>query len=122
VSSRVLDTWKSTALERLTEDGADDGSSTDKLIRFGQMVQNDAADPALRSWAQAEPSVAKTLAEVDRARMTRLEALMGDIGISNDDFSKAAYGALIGLKQTHLDDGDGLVAFAALIDLVLALK
>ncbi len=118
----LLETWKTSALARLTEDGADDGSSTDKLIRFGQTIQGDAADPALRAWAQADETVAATLAEVDTARMARLQALMADIGISNDDFSKAAFGALIGLKQTHLDDGDGLVAYAALIDLVLALK
>lgn len=118
----LLDTWKGRALARLTEDGADDGSSTDKLIRFGQIVQGDVPDPAMRAWAKADKSVARTLAEVDTARLVRLERLMAEIGLTNDDFSKAAYGALIGLKQTHLDDGAGLVAYAALIDTVLALE
>ena len=116
----LLDEWKSRVLATMDEDARMDGSSTDKLIRFGQSVQGDTAGPSLRAWAQAEPSVAKVLAEVDKARLKRLEALMRDIGIRNEEFCKAAFGTLIGLQQTHLDDGDGLVAYAALIDVVLA--
>ena len=74
----------------------------------------------MRAWAQADASVASVLAEVDGARIARLTDLMRAIGLKNEDFSKAAFGALIGLQQTHLDDGDGLVAYAALIDVVLA--
>ena len=116
----LLDEWKSRTLTVLAEDAKADGSSTDKLIRFGQNVQADVAGPALRAWPQADASVAKALAKVDKARIKRLSELMGAIGIDNEDFSKAAFGTLIGLQQTHLDDGDGLVAFAALIDVVLA--
>ena len=54
--------------------------------------------------------------------MKRLISLMDAIGVRNEDFSKAAYGALVGLKQMNDDDGDALVAFAALVDLVMALK
>ncbi len=117
----LLQEWKAGALATLAADGEMDGSTTDKLIRFGQSVQGDTAGPALRAWAQGDASVAKALADVDTARMERLSALMGDMGIKNEDFAKAAFGTLIGLQQTHLDDGDGLVAYAALIDVVLAL-
>ena len=116
----LLEEWKARTMATLAEDDAIDGSSTDKLIRFGQSVQADVAGPALRAWAQADASVAKVLAQVDAARIARLTDLMRTIGIKNEDFSKAAFGTLIGLQQTHLDDGDGLVAYAALIDVVLA--
>lgn len=116
----LLDEWKARTLAILAEDAKAGGSSTDKLIRFGQSVQSDVAGPALRAWAQADASVGKVLADVDSKRITRLTELMQTIGIRNEDFSKAAFGALIGLQQTHLDDGDGLVAYAALIDVVLA--
>ncbi|MEM6372531.1 MAG: TetR/AcrR family transcriptional regulator [Pseudomonadota bacterium] len=118
----LLSEWKDRALAQLTEDAAMDGSDTDKMIRFGQSVQEDAAGPALRAWAQSDKSVAKTIAAVDAARLKRLVALMKGIGVSNEDFAKAAYGALVGLKQMDDDDGDALVAFAALVDLVMALK
>jgi len=118
----LLDAWKARALQTLADDAAQDGTPTDKMIRFGQSVQEDVAGPALRAWAQADTSVAKALAEVDAARLKRLTALMDDIGVANADFSKAAYGALVGLKQMNSDDGDALVAFAALVDLVMALK
>jgi AcrR family transcriptional regulator len=118
----LLADWKSRALEQLSEDAAMDGSATDKMIRFGQNVQNDTPGPALRAWAQADVSVASALEEVDQARLARLIDLMNEIGITNDDFAKAAYGALVGLKQMRSDDGEALVAFAALVDLVLELK
>lgn len=118
----LLAEWKQRTRARLADDAALGGTQTDKLIRFGQSVQTDAAGPALRAWAQADTAVAATLSDIDAARMDRLISLLADIGITNDDFAKAAYGSLVGLQQMHMDDGDALVAYAALIDLVLALK
>ena len=118
----LLAEWKARALATLAEDSARDGSATDKMIRFGQSVQEDIAGPALRAWAQQDKAVAKALNEVDAARLKRLTALMSDIDVTNEEFAKAAYGALVGLKQMNDKDGDALVAFAALVDLVMALK
>ena len=118
----LLAEWKSRALAILAEDSATDGTATDKMIRFGQSVQEDTAGPALRAWAQQDKAVAKALKEVDAARLARLTALMSDIDVTNEEFAKAAYGALVGLKQMNDKDGDALVAFAALVDLVMALK
>lgn len=118
----LLAQWKESTLSQLAEDADMDGSDTDKMIRFGQSVQEDAAGPALRAWAHADASVAKTVAAVDDARLERLMTLMKGIGVTNKDFALAAYGALVGLKQMHRADDDGLVAFAALVDLVMALK
>ncbi|WP_299621184.1 TetR/AcrR family transcriptional regulator [uncultured Tateyamaria sp.] len=120
--AELLAQWKAGVLDQLETDARQDGSSTDKMIRFGQSVQSDAAGPALRAWAQSDAKVSAVLAEVDEARMARLLALLSEIGITNDDFAKAAYGSLVGLQQMHMDDGDALVAYATLVDLVLALK
>lgn len=118
----LLAEWKERAMAQLAEDAEMEGSDTDRMIRFGQSVQGDTAGPALRAWAQADKSVAKTIEAVDAARLKQLIGLMKSIGVSNDDFAKAAYGALVGLKQMKTDDGDALVSFAALVDLVMALK
>ncbi|WP_299146905.1 TetR/AcrR family transcriptional regulator [uncultured Tateyamaria sp.] len=118
----ILAHWKDHAMAELKAEAAMDGTPTDKMIRFGQNVQNDTAGPALRAWAHADAAVKAAVRDVDSARMTRLVALMSDIGVTNDDFTKAAYGALVGLKQMNSDDGEALVAFAALVDLVMALK
>jgi AcrR family transcriptional regulator len=118
----LLAEWKQRTLANLADEETLDGTPTDKLIRFGQNVQTDLAGPALRAWAHSDAAVAKTVSQVDTARMDRLTNLLATIGITNDDFAKAAYGALVGLQQMHMDDGNALVAYAALIDLVLALK
>lgn len=116
----VLETWARRVEDTMAEDRAAGGTATDKLIRFGQGVQGDAAGPSMRAWAQSDRSAVKTLAKVDKARIARLKSLMSDIGITNDDFVNAAYGSLIGLQQTHIDESDALVAYAALVDVVLA--
>lgn len=118
----LVSEWKDRALAQLAHDVGLGGSDADKMIRFGQSVQDDSAGPALRAWAQSDASVAKAIAKVDAARLKHLTRLMSDIGISNEDFALAAYGSLVGLKQMHNEDGDALVAFAALVDLVMALK
>lgn len=118
----LLAHWKATALSSLTALDDEEGSTAERLIALGQSIQNDPADAALRAWAQSSATVQKTLADVDAARMDRLGKLMKELGNSNEDFAKAAYGSLIGLRQMKMDDGEALIAFAALIDLVLALN
>ncbi|MDB2578718.1 TetR/AcrR family transcriptional regulator [Tateyamaria sp.] len=118
----LLDTWQARVLNKMRADVNLEGSPTDKLIRFGQMVQFDIAGPALRAWAQTNQAVASTLADVDKARMERLSQLLAEVGITNGDFAKAAYGTLVGLQQIQMDDGDALVAYATLVDLAMALE
>ena len=118
----VLAHWKDGALGAAAALKDAEGSEAERLIQLGQAVQSDSADAALRAWGQSNPLVAQTVADVDAARMAYLGQLMSDMGTSNDDFAKAAYGALVGLRQMKMDDGDALVAYASLIDLVLALQ
>lgn len=118
----VLSEWKSRALATLENDAKSKDSTTDKLIRFGQSVQADVAGPALRAWALENSDVRDALAEVDSARTERLVSLLAELDITNDEFASAAYGALVGQQQMNVDDGDALVAYATLIDMVLAVK
>ena len=118
----VLAHWKDGALTAAAALKDADGSAAERLIQLGQTVQNDSADAALRAWGQSNPLVEQSVADVDAVRMAQLGALLTEMGTSNDDFAKAAYGALVGLRQMKMDDGDALVAYASLIDLVLALQ
>lgn len=116
----LLEHWKQLALADLQAlDGAG-GTVAERLIAFGQSVQRNAADAALRAWGQSDPSVMAVVSDVDQARLEELSRLMRKLGNSNQDFARAAYGALIGLKQTSFDDSDALVAFASLIDVVVS--
>ena len=118
----VLDQWKSQALAELKKLDDADGTPAEQLIALGQTVQGDPVDAALRSWSQGDANVRQTLADVDKARMERLATLMKAMGNDSKEFSTAAYGSLVGLRQMQMDDGEALIAFAALIDLVLSLK
>ena len=116
----VLDQWKQGALGALEKLADSDGSPAEQLIQLGQTVQQDPVDAALRAWSQSDADVLHTLAEVDSARLARLSTLMKDMGNDSKEFATAAYGSLVGLRQMKTDDGEALLAFAALIDLVLS--
>ncbi len=118
----LISHWKETALREADAFKDADGTAAERLIQLGQAVQSDSADAALRAWGQSNGSVADAVADVDAARMTHLAALLAEMGTSNDDFAKAAYGALVGLRQMKMEDGEALMAYASLIDLVLALQ
>lgn len=118
----VLEHWKETALAGAEALREADGSPAERLIQLGQLVQGDSADAALRAWGQSEAHVAQTVADVDAARMAHLKGLLDEMGVSNEDFAKAAYGALVGLRQMQMADDEALIAYAALIDLVLSLQ
>lgn len=118
----VLEQWKASALASLDDVSQADGTPAEKLIQLGQAVQGDPVDAALRSWGQADTNVQQTLADVDAARMATLTKLMKDMGNNSKEFATAAYGSLVGLRQMQMDDGEALLAFAALIDLALSVK
>lgn len=118
----LLAQWKEDAIGQMEAlDGAE-GSPAERLIQLGQAVQGDAADAPLRAWAQSDANVKQTLADVDKLRMARLGKLMKEMGNDSPEFATAAYGSLVGLRQMQMDDGEALIAFASLIDLVLSLK
>ncbi len=118
----LLAHWKTEATTKAEALDDAEGTSAERMISLGQTVQSDATDAALRAWAQSDKAVLQTVADVDAVRMRKLAALMKEMGNTNPDFAKAAYGSLVGLRQMKMDDGEALIAFAALIDLVLALK
>jgi len=120
--SALLEYWQTDALAKLAALDEVTGTAAERVIALGQSIQSDAADPALRAWSQSEPSVLNVVGAVDTARMTKLSALMTEMGNDNPDFTKAAYGSLVGLRQMQMDDGEALIAFAALVDLVLSLN
>ena len=116
----LLDHWKTGAMESLDGLKEADGSTAERLIQLGQSVQSDSADPALRAWAQSNDKARKKVSEVDDLRMKQLGVLMTELGNDNEDFAKAAYGSLVGLRQMETDDGAALIAFASLVDMVLS--
>lgn len=118
----LLDHWKAEATAKAEALDDAEGTAAERMIGLGQAVQSDPTDAALRAWGQSNKSVLQTVADVDAVRMRKLAALMKEMGNTNPDFAKAAYGSLVGLRQMKMDDGEALIAFASLIDLVLALK
>lgn len=117
----VVKQWQSHAFSGVLQALEQNGTAEHRLRRFGKDVLGNQQDPAMRAWARADASVAKAVAQVDAERLKYVTALLGKIGISNDDFARSCLAALVGLpavsKKTHAAS-----AFDTLVDLVLALK
>lgn len=79
-------------------------------------------EPAIRAWAKSHPGAAEAVARVDARRLTRLEELLGEVGIGNREMARILYGAALGMREMRGDADDGPEAVATLVDLVLALR
>lgn len=76
------------------------------------------ADLAMRAWANENATARETVKAVDDMRLEELAKTLRHIGIANPDFSRAIYGAMIGLNS--LPDGNREVNAAALSSLLAA--
>lgn len=80
------------------------------------------ADLAMRAWANENATARATVKAVDDMRLDELAKTLRQIGIANPDFSRAIYGAMIGLNS--LPDGNrdaNAEALSSLLAAVVAL-
>ena len=115
--------WRKAALAGILSQLEAQGPVAERLHGFGRAVLQDTAAPAMRAWAQSDEAVAHAVATVDAERLQYISTLLNALGVTNPNFARAAYGALIGmpLLKTQAED-DAFNAYAALIDLVMALR
>jgi len=116
----LLRQWHSQALAEVVARLSDDGPPDARLRSFGRGILNSPNEAALRLWAQSDPIVAASLAEVDAERATYLDHLLRQLDLRNPAFGQAVLAALIGLPQLQTQ-ADTIAAFDALIDTIVAL-
>lgn len=116
----LLRHWHTQALsdvmDQLTADGAPDA----RLRTFGRSILDSPTETALRVWARSDKTVAASLREVDAERLTYLNHLLKQFGLSNPAFGEAILGSLIGLPQIDPSKSSH-DAFDALVDTIVAL-
>lgn len=117
----VIQKWQSEAFARVVEALSEEGNPDERLRRFGKSVIKDRHDFAVRTWARNNKMAAFAVSQVDAERLTYITSLLGQLGVTNEDFSRSCLGAVIGLPQLGTKKS-AESSFEALIDLVLALK
>ncbi|WP_300033746.1 TetR/AcrR family transcriptional regulator [uncultured Roseobacter sp.] len=117
----VIRDWQSRAFADVVNALAEDGSAEQRLRRFGKRMLADRQDPALRTWARSDKSVARAIAQVDAERLTYLGNVLKQLGITNPEFAQSTLAALIGLPQIGGKTRPAR-AFETLTDLVVALQ
>ncbi len=117
----VATDWQTRAFDDVVRALAETGTAEQRLRRFGQTVLADPHDPAMRAWAQTDKAIAKIVAQVDAERMTYMQNLLRQVGLTNADFAASCLGALVGMKQLPgvKKPSD---SYDTLIDMVLALQ
>jgi AcrR family transcriptional regulator len=128
--ARMLSFWHDRAFTAITDMLAQEDSPTARLYRLGELATSvtaeaggDAAEPAIRAWAQSDADAAKVVAEIDARRLAYLRDLLGELGLSNPDFARLIYGAYIGMGTLSAVDGeDNSAAMSTLMAALLALQ
>lgn len=80
------------------------------------------AEPAIRAWSRESKAVAAAVARVDAQRLTYVQNILADIGLTNPDIARMYYGAYVGMTDLSTRDGENNTsALENLADLILAL-
>lgn len=120
----LLEAWKEAAI---TEIDSQVGTASTEVAQLRSLAQAfaapDAAEPAMRSWAQSNDEARATIDAVDDARLNRLMSLLSETGIDNPEMARILYASAIGMTTLgNASPADHLSAIGSLVDLVLALR
>lgn len=117
----VVQHWQAKAFSEVVDALAQDGQPDDRLRRFGKLVLSNREEAAMRAWAHSDKTAAKAVKQVDAERLKFFNALLGQLGVTNEGFARSCVAALIGLPNLG-SKTTAQSSYEALIDLVLALK
>lgn len=129
--SAMLDLWADQATSHIPAALDAEPTPVAKLRRLSQIVAAHRSeslggvklDAAIRAWSRANPVVADRLAHVDGQRLSVLEKLLDETGITNPEWARIIYAADIGMEDLSArDTKDNTNAMGSLVDLVLALR
>ena len=77
----------------------------------------------MRAWARTDATAKATLEDIDARRLTHLEDVLKQIGVTNPDIARLLYAARIGMGELGpADEKRNHEALDTLVDLVLALR
>lgn len=80
-------------------------------------------EPAIRAWSRSDAKVAQMVLQIDEHRLSYLTKMLGEIGITNPEFARLIYAALIGLEDLSSRDAQKHAGpMGTLIDLILSLE
>ncbi|MEO1138018.1 MAG: TetR/AcrR family transcriptional regulator [Pseudomonadota bacterium] len=120
----LLTAWQTETIAQI-DDQAGDGSTPVAHLRSltQAFAAPDAAEPAIRSWAQSDDGARMAVDAVDDTRLERLQSLLSDTGIDNPEMARILYSAAVGMTTLgNASPGDHLSAIGSMVDLVLALR
>lgn len=128
--ARMADYWLTHAYAEVARQVDAGGTPIERLHMLGEISTTPdeayggvAAEPAIRAWAQSNPTVANAVAEIDAKRLTYLTGLLAELGLTNPDFARIIYGAYIGMDTLSATDGvKNVGAMSTLMAAILALQ
>lgn len=122
--SALLAAWQQDMTDRLPSLMGDAATDVARLRNLAQaFAAPDAAEPALRAWAQSNDSARAAIDAVDAARLDQIQTLLSAIGIDNPEMARILYSAAIGMTTLgNASPADHLGAIGSLVDLIIALR
>lgn len=123
--TRLSGYWERSAVAALTQAVNTGATPTERLHRIAAIMVPDeaaASEPAIRAWAQENHTVANAVAEVDSARLAYIHTVLEGLGLTNPDFARLLYGALLGMQVLPGGAAQNDSALSTLTAALLALQ
>ena len=126
----MLSYWEQQAFTGIV-DALSDIENPTKRLRMLSMIASKphedvgglSAETALRAWGRSAPFVSEAIARVDAKRESYLAELLAELDVTNSDYARVLYAALVGLGDLSSRDAQPVAPpFETLIDTILALR
>ncbi|WP_299424977.1 TetR/AcrR family transcriptional regulator [uncultured Shimia sp.] len=126
----MMETWETRAYAEIVTLLEQQGTAVRKLRELAQIAAAGAPEdfggmafePSIRAWAREDPDVARAVSQVDAKRMSYVQDLFDDIGLTNPELTRVLYAAFVGMEELSSHDGTANgPALGTLVDLILAL-
>lgn len=126
----MLKYWETQAYDGVVEALEAESNPTLRLRMLGRLASHSpdavgglSAETALRAWGRGDAQVSAAIARIDAKREAYLSGLLAKLGVTNADYARVLYAALIGLEDlSSRDDKDVAAPLETLIDTILALR
>ena len=128
--TQMLSYWEEKAFHGVTEILESISDPVERLYSLGDLSVTpptqhggDAAEPAIRAWAQSDSQVNAAVQRVDTQRVAYLQDILKQLNLTNPDLARIIYASYIGLGTLSASDGSkNHAAMSTLLAAMLALR
>lgn len=124
--TRLVARWEHGTMAALAHAAETDATPTERLHGLAAMTGTHRpeaeVDAAIRAWARHDHTVSKVVSKIDAARLAYIRSVLSALGLTNPDFPRLLYAAVLGMQALPGSPAEKDSALSTLTAALLALQ